>query len=776
MARSVTFGGITQFKPGAITKINARALTPIGLSTNGIIALIGEADGGKPGEVIAIDDPALAKEAFRSGPLADAIRLAFDPSNDARTPSGAFRVLAYKTNASTQSSTQLAGDEAVVADTVAAASTATVINLTTGGLTVGAHVGRWLQHVTSGEIRRITANAASSVTVSPGFSFVPATSDAVNVLYSQLVVTSKDYGEHTNQVAVEVEEGVTAGTFVATVTFEDIVEQSGDLGGSSFLNIRYAGGAVLDSGTVLSTTASEVTFGTLAGGGTAAANEYDGRVIQFANGIQRLVLSHTTGTAPVVTLAVGHYLTTDEQADVTGTVASMRDVTAATVSVTGANGLSTGMTSTVSPANDPLSVAGPFTFSSGETLRQLVDRINSTTNYVASVPAGVNPDTVLMSTYDFGTRATSVDVRFDAAIDPVNKGTFRRDLQVLVDHLNLSDLVTAVKASVGSDEGSELPAFTGGVAGSVLDAPVYLIGAVAGSSSSAAFQAAFDAMLLVRANHIVPLISADLGGNNARFSSVAAQLLSHVATANAGGKNERGGYLGMAGTRAQLIAQAAKLNSADVQLFGEKHTVLNVDGSLVEQPEWSAAVLAAGMRGGAIEVGEPLTFKFVKTFGVTRDSSWNPKSITDVNALIAGGVMFSEVGPNGGFRWVRDITTHLADDNIAFIDAHTRDAVRYIAYEFRTFLENTFTGLKATPATVATIREQAGVKLQLLREENVLVDSLDPEDLNSTTVIPGFRRLRVSVSGNIASIKVEVFPVTGIVFELVDIFLQLPRL
>ena len=49
MTRSITFNGQTQFKPGAISKINAQALAPIGLNTNGIVALIGEADGGAPG-------------------------------------------------------------------------------------------------------------------------------------------------------------------------------------------------------------------------------------------------------------------------------------------------------------------------------------------------------------------------------------------------------------------------------------------------------------------------------------------------------------------------------------------------------------------------------------------------------------------------------------------------------------------------------------------------------------------------------------------------------
>jgi hypothetical protein len=157
MARSVTFGGQTQYKPGGLTRINTDGTLPINASPTGIIQMVGEAEGGEPGVVQQIDDPSLAKTLFRSGPLADAIKIAFSASGDTRVPGGASRVLAYKTNNSTQSSIKLAGSDSdvLVSDTVSAspASTATVIQLTTGGLTIDQHIGRWL--LVSGVKRRI---------------------------------------------------------------------------------------------------------------------------------------------------------------------------------------------------------------------------------------------------------------------------------------------------------------------------------------------------------------------------------------------------------------------------------------------------------------------------------------------------------------------------------------------------------------------------------------------------------------------------------------------
>lgn len=772
MARSVTFGGQTQFKPGGLTKINANALTPVGSSAVGIVGIVGEADGGAPNTVIDIDDPALAKDTFRSGPLADAIRIAFDPSSDPRIPGGAFRCRVYKTNQSLRSATHLPGDEATISDTVAAASTNVLINLVTGGLVVNAHIGRFAQ--ISGERRRIVSNTATSITVSPAFSAAPVITTVVLILRTQVLVTSADYGVHNNSISIEVEDGTTANKKVVTVSLDDAVEQSPQICGDPYLEIQYQGGpaATNGTGTVTAATTSTITLDVAAAPGL---NAFALMLIELADGRRRLIASNTAADPTVITLTAGYELTAAEATALVGQTAVVRDVLTATGSFTGSGGVVTAFTTAVTPTADNLNIAITTT----TTLRQFVDQINGTTNYQATIPAGLNPDTTLMKTFDFGTRATAVDVRFDRAIDYANKGTFRRDLQVLIDWINtFATLVTAVRASTATGEGAELPLNTGGVSSTVRDVPLYLIGGARGISSNSNFQAGFDALLLQRVNHVVPLIDQDLTneglGSTATFDSVAAQAAAFADTANSSGKNELGAYLGYKATKTNLIAKAAQLNSGDVALLQGQLTVLNAAGTLQQQPHWSIAVAAAGMRSGAPEVGEPLTFKYIKTNALAIDSSWSPKNITDVNALIAGGVMFAEQAPNGAFRFVRDLTTYLIDDNIAFMDGNTRDAVRYVAYDFRQSLEDKFTGLKATPATVASIREYAAAKLQLYREGNIIVDSLDPE--TGTSTVPGWRRLRVFIEGNVATIRVEIFPVTGIVFQLNDIFLQLPRL
>lgn len=775
MARSITFKGQTQFKPGGLTNVDANALTPIGISATGVVHLLGEADGGPPGSsaIAIIDDPELARSTYRSGPLADAIRIAFNPSGDPRILGGAFRVVAYKTNASTQSGTTLPGDEGR-ADTSTGASTTTVITLTTGGLTPDAEIGRWLQLDNTSERRRIIDNDATTITVSPAYSAAPINTDPVTILDNQMLLTSADYGSHTNQVSVELEAGAGEGV-VVTLVFEDTVEQSDEIAGEAKLRVKYVGGPVLDSGNVDSISSDGLTV-TVDVSAAPGANAWDALVLRFSDGTQRLIDSHTTADPAVITLDAAHALSAADQAALVNTTAEIVNVTAATASITGANGAATALTTTVTPVAEDITVT--FATENITTLRELRDYLNGNTNFEAVIPNGVNPDTTLLVDFDFGTRNTGVDVRFDDEISPDTNGSFRQDLVTVINWINdFSVLATAERSSTLTDEGSELPLNTGGLSGSIRDVPVFFIGGTRGISSNTDFQNGFDRLIQERGNHIVPLIAQDLtnegNGSTATFDSVLAQLKTHVQNAATTAKNEQGGYIGFKGTLANWLAACAAANNADIQVFSQRFAFLNVAGTLTTQDEWSSAVAAAGMRAGA-EVGQPLTYKVINTLVAENDASWSPTSITDVNSIIQGGGMFAEVTQAGAVRWVRDLTSYLLDDNIAFIDGNTRDAVRFVAYDLREFLENRFTGTKATPATVASVREAVVQKMAEYLTNEIIVESLDPE--TQTTLLPGFRSLRVFLEGNVATVRVEIFPVTGVVFIPIDLTLQLPRI
>lgn len=859
MARSVTWNGMTQYRPGGLTRINASALAQIGLATNGIIGLVGEAEGGQPQSIVTIDDPALAKSSFRSGPLADAIKIAFDPSNDPRIPGGAFRCLCIKTNNSTQAALTLYNR--YFAGTAASGSTTTVINVTGGAFTADALIGSQL--VIGNETRSITDNDATSITVGTAFSAAPTAGTAIEVLAPVLVLTSVDYGAHTNMVTFEFEPGVSKGE-VWTAAFESKQQVSQDLGGKAFLQVEYVGQStttVLASGTTTGGGASSITdsgaaFGTLtdlfvyvSGGGltnpnlrkiatntgtqinttspfsstptagatyevrkdqilsgtaTAGAastitlaanrdlalNELVGMQIVITSGTgagqRRIITANTAGASSVVTVSQP-WVTVPYLLASPG-VYSIRYVTAATGSFIGSTGKATGFRTSVAVNGAVAATQLNITFAPGDTLETLAETINANPSYVATIPSGVNKQTTLAESFDFDLGNTGVELRNDigAVTTQPNptysytvpwSNTFKRDLQVAIDDINATcELLTAARASSTPIAGMGRPAWTGtGSAGTVGDSIKYLTGGTRGVSTNSNFQTALDLLLGIRANFVIPLISYDLAddgfGSTALFASVAAQLSAHCKAANGIVKSERGGLLGMEGTQTELLNEAAQLNSTDIQLSGQQLKVLDVDGNLAVMPEWSMAVAAAGMRAGAPEVGEPLTHKYIKTYDLLQHSSWDPLDRTDANQMIGGGILFAEYIKGKGTRFVRDITTHVQDDNLAYMEGSVRDCVRYIAYGLRTTLEDRFTGVKATPANASGIKQAAATWLDAANAENICVTSLNEKGV----LVPGYENLRVTISGDIATVKVQVYPAVGINFQLNDIYLQLPR-
>jgi hypothetical protein len=864
MSRSVTFNGTTRYKPGGITRVNANALAQVGLGSNGIVGLIGEADAGEPDEIYIIDDPAVAKETFRGGPLADAIRIAFDPENDARLSAGATRVLAIKPNQSKQSTATLYQQAAT--DTAAAASSPTVINLTTGGLTIDEYDGA-LFRVTfaasnTQETREIASNTATTVTVSSAFSVAPAAADVVEFLAPQTTLTTKQYGAATEGTTFEYEAGVSFGQ-AWTNSFEGTNQLSGDIGGRSYLDLEYVGqnqrvvqasGTTDGAGTTTQIADSTATFGTLtnffvyaddsgaldvdnlrkisvnagttidvtnafttaAGVGTApgagtvyqvrtgqirtgtaaagaaatitleatidfALNELAGLIVAITSGTgsgqRRTITGNTAGISSVVTVD-NNWTTTPDNTS----VYEFRYATTATATISGSAGVATGLTTSVA-VNGAVAATGlNLTFAANETLEELVYRINLDSDYLAYVSPGANGLT-LVKTLDHGSGESGVEIRNDrnaisaapsVSTDPPVSwpNHFRADLQALVDSINdTSDYVTAARSTSSiPGSGRSRPEYTSttGVTSTQLS------GGTRGTSTNTNWQNAFDALLLERCNHVVPLIVEDLSeqgyGSTATYASVAAQLGSHVSLARGASQSERGGYIGYKGNFAGYLKRCNDFNDEDIQVTSQRFKALDVDGNLTEQDEWVSAVCAAGMRAGMPEVGEPLTHKYLRAQDLTQDTSWDPAETTDANVLIQNGALFAEFVRGKGIRWVRDLTSYIKNDNLALAEGSVRDVVRYTAYGLRVFLEDRFTGIKASPATASNIKEAAGRYLDQLRSDNIIVDSTD----DSGNVIYAYHNLRVTISGDIATIRVSIFPVVGLNFQLNNLYLQLP--
>ena len=765
MARQITAGGITKIGLGSITQIHAEGLNQIGLSATGVLGLVGEADGGLPGTsgLVTISDPAKASQTFRSGPLVDAIKTAFQPSGDPLVPGGVAQVVVYKTNASTPSIVFLPSSTiSAVSTTASAGSTSTSVNVA-ATLVASAQKDRWVD-ITIASLsttyrRRIVDNTTGAITVTPALPVAPAAADVVEIRSSLFEVLSRDYGAHTATISFDLNYNSSDETFQVVTAFEGSTQISPSLGGitRNYLHVVYTGGT-----TDIATTASAGSTASVVNVVATLVNAAHANktfVLKDSSGSLKAISKITSNTTTSITLAVNL-----SAAPVIGDIVEIHGVTNATGAFTGANGVATAFATTITGVTgDNLSIA----LTSGMTLRQLQTAINLNTNYIATIPNGINGDTVLSQNFDFGNTAINIQRSFAGTVSTTG---FRQNLQEVLNWVNANaQYVSAVRATTATTDGGFLNTVS-------YDPPFVLYGGTRGVSANSNFQAGLDALLTKVVNDVVVCIDQDLTNegysSTATWSSVSQQLVDHVTRARGAAELWRGAFIGFRGSKSQIIAAALSLNDQDVQLVCQGVNIVDSTGNLVARGPRVLAAMAAGMRMGVQEVGEPLTKKYLRTSGVIQlDSSWDPANVTDAADLVNAGVFFAQNIVGKGTRWARDLTTWVKDDNLAYTDGSIRDVIRFIAYDLTTSLEDRFIGRKAAPATIAAIKDFVTTKCELYRQGNLIVDSTDPA---TGVTVKAYHNLKVTSSGDVARVNLGIFPVPGINFALTDIYLSLP--
>jgi hypothetical protein len=126
--------------------------------------------------------------------------------------------------------------------------------------------------------------------------------------------------------------------------------------------------------------------------------------------------------------------------------------------------------------------------------------------------------------------------------------------------------------------------------------------------------------------------------------------------------------------------------------------------------------------------------------------SYNIKD--DGNELIQSGLCVIEKVPGIGYRWLRNVTTHLIDNNLAYIEGSVNEAVNYAVYNFRTQLE-IMVGKKGFSGTVnATASISVGVLGQLVTQG----------------AITKYQNLTIELANDVMTIDVEIAPVIPVNF------------
>lgn len=296
-----------------------------------------------------------------------------------------------------------------------------------------------------------------------------------------------------------------------------------------------------------------------------------------------------------------------------------------------------------------------------------------------------------------------------------------------------------------------------------------LTGGTRGTSTNTDWVTGFTALSTTRINQMVPLASADATSAQGSFTivSVLAALVAYAKQASStAGQNEVQAWAGISGTLTALITAANLQNSEHLLLFGEKsQLVRSSDGAVVFFPEWSTAVVAAGMRAGA-PLGEPVTWKYANVLGVSSDSSWSEQNNSNVVSLELNGVAVLNTIKGRGFRFDKMVTTFTKLNNDAYTEETIVQIWKLVAYNLRSALQDAFVGRGGSLQRVSTVPGVVAAVMQPLKTATAITDSI----VNGTR-LNAWRNVTYSLSGDTMTVNVTVTPTPGINYVLTTIVL-----
>jgi hypothetical protein len=752
MPSSVYFGGRNIVVPGAYSVIDASQLQSTSISSTGIVALVGTAEGGVPltvDKTYDLSNPQKAQKQYRSGDLRTASLFAFDPSLDEAVPGGAQMIVPVKVNPATQSIATLA--DALAAPSVDLTSVDYGLFTSQINLSVAAGTDR-------GKLITIT------------FEDVVETFDDVGGLPAFSALYTPSTGGYTTALA-----RVTSTAFIvdATKTATGLVAQR-------TANIPAPGALRYVSSNAGDTTQSVTVYG-LSGTtpvsetkvlngvtpvqGTQSFSKVLGTVMSAAAVGTVLVTDSVIPTtlfslAPAVLTRGVVLLTNSPVADTTIAVSidvnAANDVAVFGLSTTGAIigdrfDMTAGTTPVVSADNfRTLSVlclgdiAGARTITVAaravsaatatfKTVQRLVDRLNALAGFTATALA-VDAGTELVSTLDYST-----------AVSLLTTATFSDDLERFIEALNNGSAMVRAARHAGA---SLVPANTA--------SDVYLSGGIEGVVTINQWQAALDLLKKRRVTQIVVL---------SRDPAIEALLRTHLVWRAGQGRSEANGYVafgkvdGTGETQANIRTQLQALNTRHLSGVAQECQRFDpLTGEATWYPPYMFDAIAAGQQAGA-PVGEPLTHKLINVLDIRNDSTWDVEN--DQDSLIRAGLMIAEKVDGIGIRWIRSITTYTQDDNVVFGEVSANAADDTAIFEFRRRMERKV-GTAGIRGSVGVLKSLALGVLEELVLDGILF-SYRPETLVIEQI------------GDAFPVSVEWAPVTPISFILVTAHLFIAR-
>lgn len=754
MATTLFFEGRVTSVPGSYSRVDASGLEQIGLGANGIVAVIGTAEGGKPvtaiekvSDFIRISKPELARTTFKSGDLREVSGFLWEPAKDEDIKAGVQQYIPMKVNPATRSLATLANAQGNALDLTSRDYGAFTEQINVD-VQSGTNKGKLLTIIFEDVTESVDDLGGDELFK---LKYIKPT-DGWDTMNTQVITGGSMKCDATRTVAGL--DGDIGTTLAAPGAIEVKSNNAADVGMRATVYGLDGTGAAVSEAFTLAGTVAQVGTQVFAAGdvlGIAIEGTTVGTVTVEPSGGGAAVFSVVAGADPVAGLVRGvtMYVSASE-VDAVLSAAGTPDVILVGTNSSGAIQLEKFTMTGTAPVN---SVAKFSTIHS-----IVLGDVAAATNVILSAEAAkanVLVQTTLQKAADYFngrsiagtggflfTLVTGMTTFLLADLDetPAAVGcldpaepSFYADLWSAKNWINQNSQLISAEFATGA---------TGGALSNTA-APVFLFGGIEGVATFTEWQLALNLLKQIRVNTIV-VMTPD--------PAVHAALDAHCAYMGGIGRNERDGFVGIynvttgaPATKTFIKEAIVDLNTRHIRACAQHTERFNTEGERIEwNPSYEAAV-GAGMQAGS-PVGTSLTHKYANVLAFRQDNSWNPTD--DSEEMVQAGLLFLENVEGTGRRFVRNITTHLSSNNIAYTEGSVNEAVNFSAYTFRTNMEFAV-GKRGFSGTVNAAKGVAINTLGLLVDEAILV---------------AYKGLNVDLAVDVIEVETQMAPVIPINF------------
>lgn len=301
---------------------------------------------------------------------------------------------------------------------------------------------------------------------------------------------------------------------------------------------------------------------------------------------------------------------------------------------------------------------------------------------------------------------------------------------------------------------------------------VFLSGGAKGSTTAASIVNAIDALEGLNVNFVVPLFSRDASEDIAdgltessstyTISAVNAAVRNHcLKMSTTRVKKHRSAYVSFWGTYNQAKAEASAVSHYRMTVAFQQVSQVDAFGEIRIYMPWMAAVNAAGMQAAGFY--KSIMNKSANVISFVNPEGYDSENIDSQEDSLSAGLLplVQDIGAN---KWLADYTSHLTDGNFVYTSSQLVYVSDLLTLDFSASIHRAFTGKSLADADASTIIGFAVSKADQYKRQKLIIYSDDAPQ--------GFKNLKVNIRGAITEISIEFKPSEKIIFEPITITLS----